>query len=117
LIAPELAVELLAAAKRYHDLGHWWCELFLLMPDHLHAILAFPTSPGMSHVIRQWTRGTARFQRVRWQDGYFDHRLRNDHEYAEKWSYILRNPIAKSLCTSENEWPWRWSGLTSRRLP
>ena len=61
LTAPELASQLLDAAQRYHDLGHWWCELFLLMPEHLHVIAAFPSEPGMSEVVRNWKRGTARF--------------------------------------------------------
>lgn len=80
---PELASRLLDAARRYHELGRWWCELLLLMPDHLHAIAAFPSEPGMSEVLRNWKRGTARFQHVQWQDGYFDHRLRTEKEARE----------------------------------
>ena len=79
------------------------------MPDHIHAILAFPREPGMSVVMKNWKRGTTRFQHVLWQEGYFDHRLRRDGEAREKWSYIRRNPIVKNLCASEDAWPWWWS--------
>ena len=111
LIESALGTDLLKAAQRYHELGHWWCELFLLMPDHVHALLAFPGEPGMSEVMRQWKRGTARFQQVLWQEGYFDHRLRNEKETSEKWGYIRRNPVVKGLCATEEDWPWWWSGI------
>jgi len=85
------------------------------MPDHLHALLSFPREPGMSVVIRNWKRGTARFQEVSWEDNYFDHRLRNLAEEQKTWWYIRRNPVVKDLCGSEEEWPHWWSGLASRR--
>jgi putative transposase len=116
LIEPALGIQLLLAAKRYHDLGHWWCELFLLMPDHTHAILGFPASAGMSKTVRQWKRGTARFQKVQWQDGYFDHRLRSEGESQEKWGYIRRNPVVKGLSRNEDEWPWWWSAVVGNKL-
>ncbi len=105
-----LATKLLEAAKHYHSAGHWWCDLFLLMPDHVHALLAFPREPGMSVVIRNWKRGAARLQGVRWQENYFDHRVRTQAEAQEKWLYIRRNPVVKGLCASENNWPHWWSG-------
>ncbi len=116
LIEPALGEALLNSARRYHELGHWWCELFLLMPDHVHAILAFPSAPGMSETLRNWKRATARFNRVRWQEGYFDHRLRTDAESNEKWHYIRRNPVVKNICATEDAWPWWWSGVTQNPL-
>jgi putative transposase len=117
LTNPKLAEQLLVEVRRYHELGKWWCELFLLMPDHVHALLIFPREPGMSEIVRSWKRGTARFQKISWQDGYFDHRLRSDKESRETWNYIGRNPVVKNLCTSEGDWPWRWSALPSTRFP
>lgn len=105
-----VAPGLLAAARRYHELGNWWCTLFLVMPDHLHALIAFPASPGMSETVRNWKRSTARFQGVRWQDGYFDHRLRDGESLGEAWGYISRNPVVKGLCATADRWPWWWSG-------
>jgi putative transposase len=109
LTEPRLAQDLLDAAKRYHDLGHWWCEIFLLMPDHVHALLRFKTEPGMAVVIGNWKRGTARFQGVRWQNNFFDHRVRGAAEVIEKWDYIRRNPVVKGLCAPEAEWPHLWT--------
>jgi putative transposase len=117
LTGPGVGEELLAAARLYHEQGKWWCELALVMPDHLHALLVFPREPGMSETIRNWKRATARFQKVEWQEGYFDHRLRNEKESQETWTYIGRNPVVKNLCTGEDDWPWRWSALPSTRFP
>lgn len=108
LTTPELARPLLESAIQYHARAAWWCEWFLLMPDHLHALLRFPREPGMSVVIRNWKRGAARMQGGKWQENYFDHRLRSKAEAQEKWLYIRRNPVGKGLCATEDEWPhWR----------
>jgi hypothetical protein len=116
LTSSTVAAELIIAARRYHDLGHWWCELFLLMPDHAHAIVAFPPAVAMTITLAGWKRGTSRFQHVAWQEGFFDHRLRSDAESAEKWQYIRRNPVVKNLCVSQNEWPWWWSSIVPNPL-
>ncbi|MBI2516879.1 MAG: transposase [Opitutae bacterium] len=110
LIDAALGRELLAAAQRYHELSRWWCELFLLMPDHWHALLLFPREQGMASTMRDWKRGTARFQGVLWQENFFDHRIRTKKSGEEKWRYIRRNPAAKGLCAREGDWPWWWSG-------
>jgi REP element-mobilizing transposase RayT len=117
LMECDLAQKLLAAAKRYHDSGRWWCDLILLMPDHVHALLAFPVQPGMSTVMRNWKRGAARMQGVRWQGNYFDHRIRTTAEGQEKWWYIRRNPVVKGLCASEEDWPHWWSGSWGSEMP
>jgi putative transposase len=115
LTDPTLAAELLAAAERYHNLGRWWCELFLLMPDHLHALLVFPCEPGLAAVIRDWKRGAARFQNARWQENFFDHRIRHTQEKETTWAYIHRNPVAKGLCREDEHWPYWWGALTPTR--
>ena len=110
LTETKLSADLLEAAKRYHELIHWCCELVLLMPDHLHALLRFPRDPGMTAVIENWKRGVARFQGVHWQDGFFDHRIRSLKEAQEKWHYIRLNPVVKGLCEKPDDWPHWWSG-------
>jgi putative transposase len=116
LLDTALGPALLQAAQRYHESGTWWCELFLLMPDHAHAILAFPATPGMSETVRNWKRATSRFHHVQWQEGFFDHRLRSDSEARDKWDYIRRNPVVTKLCASEEDWPWWWSGVLTNPL-
>jgi len=104
-----IALPLLESAKSFHAAGIWWCVLFLLMPDHLHALLAFPPNRGMSATVGNWKRFTARNPGISWQSNYFDHRIRNEAAAAEKWRYIQRNPVVKNLVANEEEWPWKWS--------
>ena len=105
LTESNLSMELIKAAKCYHYLGYWRCELFLLMPDHLHALLRFPEDQEMTAVVGNWKRGTARFQGVHWQGDFFDHRIRDQHEANEKWHYIRLNPTAKLLCATPSRQP------------
>lgn len=105
------SLAIIDGTRSYHDRGKWWCHLFLLMPDHLHAMLAFPSDASMSTVIRNWKRGSARFHGCQWQTNYFDHRIRNDRELSETWTYIRRNPVVKGLCAEEDDWRWWWSWI------
>jgi len=116
LTESRIAASLLSGAKYNHEAGNWWCELFLLMPDHLHALMAFPREPGMTATIKNWKRYTARFLRLRWQENYFDRRMRTQKESAEKWCYIRRNPVVKGLCADEEAWPWWWGVSSPSRL-
>src|SRR5664280_1155499 len=116
LTEASLAGLLIDAARQYHVSGYWWCELLLLMPDHLHALLVFPGETSMSTVIRNWKRGMARLHRVAWQPNYFDHRIRDDQEKEKTWQYIRLNPVAKGLCANEDDWTFWWSALSPTRL-
>ena len=102
----DVAPRLLESAALYHQRGRWHAWLFLLMPDHLHAVLSFPQSVSMSRVIGDWKRYQERELDVTWQAGYFDHRLRNDDEFAEKCHYIRMNPVRANLCVGSTDWPW-----------
>jgi len=46
----------LAAIRHNHEKLAWHCRLCLLMPDHLHAILAFPREPRMATTIKNWKK-------------------------------------------------------------
>ena len=101
-----LAQALLSAAQNYQQRGRWYGQLLLLMPDHLHAVLAFPAQASMSAVIGAWKSYLAKTQRIAWQGNYFDHRLRNAAEQLEKMHYIRMNPVRAGLCAQPADWPW-----------
>jgi putative transposase len=82
----------LAAMKFNHERFVWHCRLCLLMPDHLHAIMAFPREPGMATTIKNWKKFVAGKHGIAWQRDFFDHRLRDHHELEEKTSYIPFQP-------------------------
>ncbi len=103
---PGLARLLLDSVRHYHTRNRWFCRLFLLMPDHLHALLAFPRDKAMSQVIKEWKSYHARQHQVVWQDGYFDHRIRSRTELERKADYIRQNPVVKGLVAQATDWRW-----------
>jgi putative transposase len=102
----DTAGAVLTAVTFNHERSVWHCRLCLLMPDHLHAIIAFPREPGMITTVKNWKKFIARKHRVKWQRDFFDHRLRDQHELEEKASYILMNPVRKGLCVRPEDWAW-----------
>ena len=40
-----------------------------------------------------------------WQPGFFDHVLRSNESYAQKWEYVRDNPVRAGLVPSWQEWP------------
>jgi putative transposase len=106
LTQPDVANALLQSVSHYESLQKWHCRVFLLMPDHLHALLAFPIEPGMSLTIRSWKAYHAKTCGVKWQTNYFDHRIRSSDELERKALYIRQNPVVKGLCGSAGEWRW-----------
>ena len=106
LCEPKIGRHVLAAMAYNHENQIWHCRLGLLMPDHLHAILAFPREPGMVTTVRNWKKYVAGTMGVKWQRDFFDHRLRDHHQLDQKISYIRHNPIRKGLCSRPEDWPW-----------
>ncbi len=94
------------AATHHHESQAWYCKLLLLMPDHLHAVIAFSRRESMKKFVTEWKRYLARTAQINWQRDFFDHRLRNDNELTEKMQYIRMNPVRKGLCERMEEWPW-----------
>ncbi|MFC1601068.1 transposase, partial [Candidatus Sumerlaeota bacterium] len=106
LCRPEIAPRLLDAARLYHDRRKWFLELFLLMPDHWHALVAFADERAIVATVRNWKRYTSRMFGVCWQRDFFEHRLRNEEEESRKWYYIMANPARKGLIAKGKKWPW-----------
>ncbi|HVS53167.1 MAG TPA: hypothetical protein VHD62_12495 [Opitutaceae bacterium] len=78
------------------------------MPDHLHALISFSIEESVSAVIGDWKRFQEKQHGIRWQEGYFDHRIRSGDELQLKAGYIRKNPVVKGLCTQPHDWLWLW---------
>jgi putative transposase len=100
----------LQAARNYHEIGKWHCELMVLMPDHLHALISLGRMACLDQVIRSFKSWTAKDTGVIWQTGFFDHRLRDGSSAAQKWKYVNKNPVRAGLVKSSEEWPWSFIG-------
>jgi len=72
----QLASAVLAATEHNHQNLVWHCRLMLLMPDHLHAIIAFPREVGIKKIVTDWKHFWRVSIKIEWQRDFFDHRLR-----------------------------------------
>jgi REP element-mobilizing transposase RayT len=97
---------LLNSAAHYNKNQTWICRILLLMPDHLHAIANLPPASNLRNTIENWKRYHTRFNKITWQRDFFDHRLRNPDQIAEKLNYIQMNPVRRGLCERAEDWPW-----------
>jgi REP element-mobilizing transposase RayT len=102
---PEAATVLLSTAAHYHQLGRCYVRVFLLMPDHLHALLGVNGEDSLSAIVKDLKRYAARTAGLKWQRNYFDHRIRHDESAREKADYILHNPVRAGLVKRWEDWP------------
>ena len=114
----ETPSRLLDSVHHYESTGKWYMHLFMIMPDHLHMIVSFAANPGMPSTMKAWKRFHAKRSGIEWQRDYFDHRLRNDNAFTEKYYYLLNNPVRKGLVVDWRDWPHKivrgqWQGPRS----
>ncbi|MGJ8649185.1 MAG: REP-associated tyrosine transposase [Opitutaceae bacterium] len=101
---------ILESVRYGHQRGDWWMHLCVLMPDHMHCVVSFPEMKGgMTAAISNWKRLMARRLGIKWQKGFFDHRLRTDEAFDEKAAYVRLNPVRAGLCERPIDWPHIWS--------
>jgi REP element-mobilizing transposase RayT len=101
--------------ERSGSVDGWYVGNFFLMPDHVH----FFATPIVTAKTREaWTKMWKSVSARRllkelncsppfWQGDTFDHVLRGNESYAEKWKHVKQNPVRAGLCSSPEEWPWQ----------
>ncbi len=95
---------LLTAARYYHEKQDWYLRLMLLMPDHLHALMAPAPDTTLGAMVGKWKSYVAKAAGINWQKDFFDHRLRSDESQEEKAAYIRANPIRAGLIAAGETW-------------
>ena len=116
LCLPDIGPALLESARFYMEQGKWFPFVFLLMPDHLHMIVAFGFQHRIKTIVEGWKRYAATRHRVVWQRGFFEHRLRGDEGFEEKAAYIRQNPVRAGLVQEAGEWPLCFTGASQQRI-
>jgi putative transposase len=118
VLASEQAVAILrdewAGACDRHG---WRVGRYVVMPDHVHFFCAESARAGgksLSEFVKRWKEWTskrlARQQSLPppvWQRQFFDHVLRHEESYAEKWAYVRENPVRAGLVAHASDWPWQ----------
>jgi REP-associated tyrosine transposase len=83
---------------------------YVIMPDHVH----FFVRGGPDFLLSSWVGGLKRARSVAlsakgglWHPGFFDHSLRSDESYSEKWDYMRDNPVRARLTEDADKWPYQ----------
>jgi len=97
-----------AAAK----LRDWTVLAAILMPDHLHVIVAPREDRGakignFAAAIKRWMRQELNAS-WKWQPGCFDRLLRSNESLHDKWFYVEENPVRAGLVKRWEDWPYRY---------
>ena len=108
LCNPETSSVIRNTIVHREQLGQWWVSWLVLMPDHLHMLVSIGRRFLLPHVITAWKRYVARHSTVRWQDGFFDHRIRSEQSVVEKTEYMRFNPVRAGLIERAEDWPYSW---------
>ena len=87
---------------------HWIALRILAMPDHLHALLAFPDGVHLKKRVGFFKSWTAKKAGIAWQRDFFDHRIRRQESLEEKETCIAANPVRAGACETPEEWPYFW---------
>ena len=99
------SIEFLVHSHPEIHFHHW-----VIMPNHVHILLSLqqtcksevgasgmprPTDAVIPKMISSLKRFTnRRTQRDLWQDGYYDHIVRDEQDFLTRWQYIDDNPAA-----------------------
>ena len=98
------------------------CAGFVVMPDHVHAVIRFAEDGKLAEFMKQWKRLTSvqikrRFQdnmpeyglnidpsEPVWQRRYYSFNIVNPDKLNEKLDYMHGNPVRAGLVESPTDW-------------
>lgn len=110
-------------ASELHRTGATCCG-FVVMPDHVHAIIWFPESGCLSDFMKQWKQRSSRQIKTLfrdhlhgyadridptepvWQPGYYPFNLYTEGKAREKVDYMHTNPVKAGLVERAVDWPF-----------
>jgi REP element-mobilizing transposase RayT len=106
---------LVADTLRHFDGVRYWLDAWVVMPNHVHAVLALQPGMTLSSVLHSWKSFTAKeankmlpekTTREFWQRESYDHICRDAEEITRCVVYVERNPVRARLCVKAEDWPW-----------
>ena len=97
----------------YRDRGIFQLYEFVLMPDHIHLLLAPKPTLALERAM-QFIKGgySHRFMKETgsrmeiWERSFTNHRIRDAFDYEKHRSYILLNPVRAKLVDRQQDYPY-----------
>ena len=103
----------IGALRWEQEAGHVDSLAFVLMPDHLHWLLALQGESELHRVVQRVKGHSAR--RINcvsgqsgtlWQPGFYDRALRREEDVPGVARYIVANPIRAGLVDDVRQYPF-----------
>jgi REP element-mobilizing transposase RayT len=97
-------------AQRDHNIA---VGRYVIMPDHVHLFVRRTEVFRLGHwvgLLKQALAKAARLSRAEaqvWEEGFFDHVLRNNESYSQTWNYVCENPVRAGLVKTAEDWPYQ----------
>jgi putative transposase len=113
LAKDEIHTAFVLFAKRAEKKSNVAVGRYVIMPDHVHLFVRgdynFRLGPWIG-ALKQALAKAAMLSRAKgqiWEEGFFDHILRSDESYSQKWNYVRENPVRTGLVKSAVDWPYQ----------
>ncbi len=104
--AANLLIDTLA---HYRDEQKFLLHEFVIMPDHLHALITPADEISLERAM-QFIKGGFSFRlHVRgpvWQASFTNHRVQDQEDYENHREYIWMNPVRARLAAKAEEYPY-----------
>jgi putative transposase len=100
---------LIDTLAHYRDQRRFLLQEFVIMPDHVHALLTPAPEISLERAV-QFIKGGFSF-RLRskgdvWQASFTNHRIRDHEDFEDHRDYILMNPVRSGLCRRPESYPY-----------
>jgi putative transposase len=96
-----LILEDLEFYRKKYEFGF---HAYVIMPDHLHLLLSLKEKGNISKIMHDFKSHTAqeinkvlKSRGALWQEGFYDHIIRNEKDFRKRIDYIHKNPLSSGL--------------------
>ena len=89
---------------------HVWVGRYVIMLDHLHFFVDCGNDALLGDWMKSLKNGLSKTLRQlghaspHWQKGFFDHLIRSEPSYEQKWQYTRDNPVRAKLAENADQW-------------
>lgn len=93
----------------YRDQRKYLLHEFVVMPDHLHALITPADNISLERAV-QFIKGGFSFRLKSktpvWQESFTNHHVRDGEDYEGHREYIWMNPVRAGLAHKAEEYPY-----------
>ena len=122
--------ELVAKALRHFDGERYLLSAWVVMPNHVHAVVTPLGEHTLSAILQSWKSFAAHeVPRVAktaglsipkgtvfWQRESYDRLIRDDAELARRYTYTIENPVLAGFCSAPEQWPYSSAGVLACKI-